>query len=81
MRADITTVDGEPVSTARATIVVRGEAVTSRKFADVAVGDELPPLTVTVTRADLVRYAGASLDFNPIHWNQSTSPRQSGCRT
>jgi acyl dehydratase len=24
---------------------------------------------VRVTRADLVRYAGASLDFNPIHWN------------
>src|SRR5580765_3030303 len=38
--------------------------------AAVAVGDELPPLTVTVTRGQLVRYAGASLDFNPIHWNQ-----------
>jgi acyl dehydratase len=35
----------------------------------VAVGDELPPLTVTVDRAQLVRYAGASGDFNPIHWN------------
>jgi acyl dehydratase len=23
-----------------------------------------------VTRADLVRYAGASGDFNPIHWNE-----------
>jgi acyl dehydratase len=23
----------------------------------------------TVTRADLVRYAGASGDFNPIHWS------------
>ena len=33
-------------------------------------GDALPPLTVRVTRADLVRYAGASGDFNPIHWNQ-----------
>jgi acyl dehydratase len=42
----------------------------NRKFADVSVGDELPPLTVTLTRADLVRYAGASLDFNPIHWNE-----------
>ena len=37
---------------------------------DVAKGDELPPLAVRVTRADLVRYAGASGDFNPIHWNQ-----------
>ncbi|MCE7005677.1 MaoC family dehydratase [Kibdelosporangium philippinense] len=35
-----------------------------------AVGDELPQLTVHVTRKDLVRYAGASLDFNPIHWNE-----------
>jgi acyl dehydratase len=34
-----------------------------------AVGDELPPLSLRVTRADLVRYAGASGDFNPIHWN------------
>jgi acyl dehydratase len=30
----------------------------------------LPPLTVLVDRAQLVRYAGASGDFNPIHWNQ-----------
>jgi acyl dehydratase len=34
---------------------------------DVAVGTELPPLTVRLTRTDLVRYAGASGDFNPIH--------------
>lgn len=33
-------------------------------------GDELPPLSVRVTREQLVRYAGASLDFNPIHWNE-----------
>jgi len=30
---------------------------------------ELAPQTFTVTRADLVRYAGASGDFNPIHWS------------
>ena len=34
-----------------------------------SVGDQLPPLQVRVTRADLVRYAGASGDFNPIHWS------------
>ena len=39
-------------------------------FDDIAVGDELQPLSVTITRADLVRYAGASGDFNPIHWNE-----------
>lgn len=33
-------------------------------------GDELPPLDVRVHRADLIRYAGAALDFNPIHWNE-----------
>jgi acyl dehydratase len=38
--------------------------------ADVVVGTELPEQTFPVTRADLVRYAGASGDFNPIHWNQ-----------
>ena len=32
-------------------------------------GDVLPEQTYTVTRADLVRYAGASGDFNPIHWS------------
>lgn len=37
---------------------------------EVAEGDQLPALTVPVTRADLVRYAGASLDLNPIHWNE-----------
>ena len=37
---------------------------------DVEVGTELPERTFVVTRADLVRYAGASGDFNPIHWNQ-----------
>jgi acyl dehydratase len=30
---------------------------------------ELPAYTFRVTRADLVRYAGASGDFNPIHWS------------
>ena len=37
---------------------------------DVEKGTELPPLSLRVTRADLVRYAGASGDFNPIHWNE-----------
>jgi acyl dehydratase len=32
-------------------------------------GDVLPEQTYTVTRADLVRYAGASGDRNPIHWS------------
>lgn len=36
----------------------------------VAVGDRLPGLTVRFTRETLVRYAGASTDFNPIHYSQ-----------
>lgn len=33
------------------------------------VGDILFETTTSVDRARLVRYAGASGDFNPIHWN------------
>ncbi|WP_203337253.1 MaoC/PaaZ C-terminal domain-containing protein [Nocardioides limicola] len=32
-------------------------------------GTELPTRHYRITRADLVRYAGASGDFNPIHWS------------
>ena len=32
--------------------------------------EQLEPQTFRVTRADLVRYAGASGDFNPIHWSE-----------
>lgn len=38
-------------------------------FDDVAVGTQLPTRSFPVTRETLVRYAGASGDFNPIHWN------------
>jgi acyl dehydratase len=37
---------------------------------ELTVGQELPAQDFPVTRADLVRYAGASGDFNPIHWNE-----------
>ena len=36
----------------------------------IAVGDELPALTIDVDRARLIRYAGASGDFNVIHWDE-----------
>ena len=32
-------------------------------------GDALETRSYAVRRADLVRYAGASGDFNPIHWS------------
>ncbi|MFC5147285.1 MaoC family dehydratase [Streptomyces aureoversilis] len=39
-------------------------------YDEVEIGTELPARSFPVTRADLVRYAGASGDFNPIHWNE-----------
>jgi acyl dehydratase len=39
-------------------------------YQDVEVGTELPARSFPVSRAALVRYAGASGDFNPIHWNE-----------
>jgi acyl dehydratase len=36
-------------------------------------GDTLPELSETIERLDLVRYAGASGDFNPIHWNDEVA--------
>ena len=38
--------------------------------ASVEVGTELPTQEFRLRRADLVRYAGASGDFNIIHWNE-----------
>jgi acyl dehydratase len=35
----------------------------------VKLDDVLPTQTYQVSRGDLVRYAGASGDFNPIHWS------------
>jgi acyl dehydratase len=34
------------------------------------VSDELATQTYRVTRADLIRYCGASGDFNVIHWSE-----------
>ncbi|MEU2667611.1 MaoC family dehydratase [Streptomyces sp. NPDC007164] len=39
-------------------------------YESVEVGTELPAQSFKVTRATLVQYAGASGDFNPIHWNE-----------
>jgi acyl dehydratase len=43
----------------------------ARCFEDVKAGDEIPAFVVeNLTRTDLVRYAGASGDFNPIHHDE-----------
>jgi acyl dehydratase len=43
------------------------------RYEDVTIGAELPPQTCSVRRVDLVRYCGASGDFNAIHWNERTA--------
>ncbi|SDN14846.1 MaoC/PaaZ C-terminal domain-containing protein [Allokutzneria albata] len=40
-----------------------------RRAADVSKGDQLPPLTLKVTRRDLIRYSGISSDCNFIHYS------------
>jgi acyl dehydratase len=40
------------------------------RYDEVEVGAELPGQTFPVHRVNLVMYAGASGDFNPIHWNE-----------
>jgi acyl dehydratase len=39
-------------------------------YATVAAGTALPAVTYPVNRLSLVRYCGASGDFNVIHWNE-----------
>jgi len=40
-------------------------------FEDTKVGDEAPPVLVSnITRTQIVKYAGASGDFNPIHHDE-----------
>ncbi|MFJ6025849.1 MaoC family dehydratase [Pseudarthrobacter sp. NPDC092424] len=43
----------------------------SPTFNELSAGQEIGSRTVEVTRTDLVKYAGASGDFNPIHWNEA----------
>ena len=57
MSADQSTSADQPVAVDRPT------------FDGVEVGDKLPTTAYPVHRVDLIRYAGASGDFNVIHWN------------
>ncbi|GGK78923.1 MaoC family dehydratase [Sphaerisporangium melleum] len=40
------------------------------KYDEVEAGQQIPAVDYRVHRVDLVKYAGASGDFNPIHWNE-----------
>lgn len=39
-------------------------------LSELSTGTEIGSAVLEISRADLVRYAGASGDFNPIHWNE-----------
>jgi len=40
------------------------------KYAEVAAGTQIAAVTYPVSRLSLVKYCGASGDFNVIHWNE-----------
>jgi acyl dehydratase len=62
---------GETPGDTPAPITARGRNATA--FESVAVGDRLPPRSVALTLGDLVNYAGASGDPNPIHWSPTVA--------
>jgi acyl dehydratase len=45
-------------------------STTERVFEDLKEGDEAPEFSTELTRTDLVQYAGASGDFNPMHHDE-----------
>jgi hypothetical protein len=40
-------------------------------LSELSVGQDIGSRRIEVSRLDLIRYAGASGDFNPIHWNEA----------
>ncbi len=53
-----------------ATSAADPQAAPQVSYADVEPGTELAPVSYPATRLSLVRYCGASGDFNVIHWNE-----------
>lgn len=45
------------------------------KYHEVEVGQEIPAVDYPLRRVNLVMYAGASGDLNPIHWNERFARR------
>ena len=40
------------------------------RYEDVNVGDQIPSQSQTIDQGQLIVYAGASGDFNPLHWSE-----------
>jgi acyl dehydratase len=77
--AVVRTVEGEQVVTTRSVLVSRGTGAggtaartPSGRAQDPPAepGDPVATGSFPVERVDLIRYCGASGDFNPIHWNE-----------
>jgi acyl dehydratase len=51
-------------------MTVTGEAAAAAYFEDLEVGDRGPEVRHRLSRTDLVRYAGASGDYNPMHHDE-----------
>ncbi|MGI9609086.1 MAG: MaoC/PaaZ C-terminal domain-containing protein [Acidimicrobiia bacterium] len=51
----------------------RGEHEVPTSIVLPSVGESLPDLMKSASRADLVRYAGATRDWNPIHWDHDAA--------
>jgi acyl dehydratase len=45
----------------------------THKIEDLVIGQEIPARTFQISRDSLVRYAGASGDFNPIHYRDDVA--------
>lgn len=51
---------------------IRSRLMTTPSYDDLSIGDEAPALVVEkLSRTNFVRYAGASGDFNPIHYDDT----------
>jgi acyl dehydratase len=47
------------------------------RFDDVEVGQQIPSRTQRIEQANLIQYAGASGDFNPLHWQEEFASKVS----
>jgi acyl dehydratase len=50
-------------------------AMTASSYDEIETGTEIPPRSYRLQRVDLVKYAGASGDFNIIHWNERVATK------
>ena len=68
--------DGTDLSALRKTGYRKVEKRTKLKFLDVVLNAEIPQIRQgPLTRTHIVKYAGASYDFNPIHHDQEFASR------